>query len=124
MPIQVSLRNVWGGLGRVPTGPWVSSGLSATHAHERASQGMWACEARPSNRLRLRSGPATLRGVSFDFVTRVPTPAEHRLLAESVGWHDAFAWEAMPASLEASLAGVLVLDDGGPIGSGSRLTPA
>ena len=56
--------------------------------------------------------------MSLDFVNRIPTPAEHRLLAESVGWHDAFAWEAMPASLAASLAGVVVLDAGQPIGMG------
>jgi GNAT superfamily N-acetyltransferase len=56
--------------------------------------------------------------VSFEFIARVPTPDEHRLLAESVGWHDAFAWEAMPASLSASVAGIVVLYDGRPIGMG------
>lgn len=61
---------------------------------------------------------ATLRRVSFEFLPRVPTPDEHRLLAESVGWHDAFAWEAMPASLAASVAGVVVLYDGQPVGMG------
>ena len=56
--------------------------------------------------------------MSFEFLARVPTPAEHRLLAESVGWHDAFAWEAMPASLSASVAGVVVMYDGQPVGMG------
>ena len=56
--------------------------------------------------------------MSFEFLPRVPTPDEHRLLAESVGWHDAFAWEAMPASLASSVAGVVVLYDGRPIGMG------
>ena len=92
--------------------------MSATHGHERASQGMWACGARPWKGPRGRRSAATLRGVSLDFVKRIPTPAEHRLLAESVGWHDAFAWEAMPASLAASLAGVVVLDAGQPIAMG------
>jgi GNAT superfamily N-acetyltransferase len=56
--------------------------------------------------------------VSFEFLPRVPTVDEHRLLAESVGWGDAFAWEAMPASLSASVAGVVVLYDGQPVGMG------
>ena len=56
--------------------------------------------------------------MAFEFLSRVPTPAEHRLLAESVGWHDAFAWEAMPASLAASVAGVVVRYDGQPVGMG------
>ncbi|HSE09861.1 MAG TPA: GNAT family N-acetyltransferase [Nocardioidaceae bacterium] len=56
--------------------------------------------------------------MSFEFLRRVPTPQEHRLLAESVGWHDAFAWEALPASLSASVAGVVVLHEGQPIGMG------
>lgn len=56
--------------------------------------------------------------MAFEFLSRVPTPAEHRLLAESVGWHDAFAWEAMPASLAASVTGVVVRYDGQPVGMG------
>lgn len=56
--------------------------------------------------------------MSYDFQLRVPTPDEHRILAESVGWHDAFAWDAMPASLAASVAGVVVLHDGRPVGMG------
>jgi GNAT superfamily N-acetyltransferase len=56
--------------------------------------------------------------VPFDILARIPTPVEHRLLCESVGWQDAFEWEAMPASLAASVAGVVVLDEGRPIGMG------
>lgn len=56
--------------------------------------------------------------MSPELVSRVPSSAEHRLLAESVGWHDAFAWEAMPASLAASVAGVVVLDGAQPVGMG------
>lgn len=68
----------------------------------------------PTSRTRRGYAPR----VSFEFLARVPTPAEHRLLAESVGWHHAFAWEAMPASLSASVAGVVVLYDGRPVGMG------
>lgn len=56
--------------------------------------------------------------MSFEFLARVPTPAEHRLLAESVGWGHAFDWAAMPASLSASVAGVVVTYDGRPVGMG------
>lgn len=54
----------------------------------------------------------------YEFLPRVPTAAGHRLLAEAVGWGHAFAWEAMPASLAASVAGVVVLHDGGPVAMG------
>jgi GNAT superfamily N-acetyltransferase len=56
--------------------------------------------------------------MSLEFFARVPSADEHRLLAESVGWTDAFAWEAMPASLSASVAGVVVLDGARPVGMG------
>lgn len=51
--------------------------------------------------------------MSNEFLHRPPTPAEHRLLAESAGWGHG-AWEAMPASL----AGVVVLHEGGPVAMG------
>lgn len=56
--------------------------------------------------------------MTYTYLDRVPSPAEHRTLAESVGWAHAFAWEAMPASLAASPAGVVVLHDGEPVGMG------
>jgi GNAT superfamily N-acetyltransferase len=56
--------------------------------------------------------------VSYDFDDRVPTPAEHRGLSDSVGWTDAFAWEAVPASLAASFCGVVVTHDGEPVAMG------
>lgn len=56
--------------------------------------------------------------MSLEFLARVPSADEHRLLAESAGWHDAFAWEAMPASLSASVAGVVVLDGARLVGMG------
>ena len=56
--------------------------------------------------------------MSYEFLHRPPTPAEHRLLAESVGWGHGFAWDAMPASLAASFAGVVVLHEGGPVAMG------
>lgn len=46
---------------------------------------------------------------------RVPTPDEHRRLAESVGWGGAFWWEALPASLAGSVCGVVVHDDDGDL---------
>jgi ribosomal protein S18 acetylase RimI-like enzyme len=49
---------------------------------------------------------------------RLPTPSEHRRLAEAVGWAHAFEWGTMPASLEGSLAGVIALDSGQVIGMG------
>jgi ribosomal protein S18 acetylase RimI-like enzyme len=49
---------------------------------------------------------------------RLPTPSEHRRLAEAVGWAHAFDWETMPASLEGSLAGVVALDDSQVVGMG------
>ncbi|WP_163544431.1 GNAT family N-acetyltransferase [Occultella kanbiaonis] len=48
----------------------------------------------------------------YTVTARVPTPEEHRFLAEAVGWGDAFWWEAMPASLAGSTCGVVVHDDG------------
>ena len=52
------------------------------------------------------------------YVDRVPTPEEHRRLAESVGWTHAFDWDAMPASLAASVCGVIVQRDGETVAMG------
>ncbi|WP_120521406.1 GNAT family N-acetyltransferase [Arthrobacter celericrescens] len=49
---------------------------------------------------------------------RLPTPEEHRRLAEAVGWSHAFEWETMAAALNGSLAGVVALADGQVIGMG------
>jgi GNAT superfamily N-acetyltransferase len=49
---------------------------------------------------------------------RLPTPGEHRRIAEAVCWADAFEWETMPASLDGSLVGVVALDDGQVVGMG------
>ena len=49
---------------------------------------------------------------------RLPTPSEHRALAEAVGWAHAFEWETMAASLEGSQAGVVAQDGSQVIGMG------
>ena len=49
---------------------------------------------------------------------RVPTLEEHRALSLAVGWIDAFDWDSMQGSLDASLAGAVVLDDGEAVGMG------
>ena len=56
--------------------------------------------------------------MTFEYVDRLPTPAEHRMLCESVGWGPAFDFEAMPASLAGSSCGVTVLRDGEPVAMG------
>lgn len=53
-----------------------------------------------------------------EFAGRVPTPAEHRAIAEAVGWTHAFDWSTVEASLAGSTAGVVALRDGRPIGMG------
>ncbi|QNP61505.1 GNAT family N-acetyltransferase [Streptomyces genisteinicus] len=55
---------------------------------------------------------------AYTCLDRLPTPGEHRRLAESVGWEHAFAWETMGASLEGSLAGAVALDGGRAVGMG------
>lgn len=50
--------------------------------------------------------------------TRVPMPDEHRRLAEAVGWRDAFDWATLPASLDASLFGVVVRAGDAVVGMG------
>lgn len=49
---------------------------------------------------------------------RLPTPDEHRRLAEAVGWAHAFNWPALPASLDASLGGFVALDGDQTVGMG------
>ncbi|GAA5028022.1 GNAT family N-acetyltransferase [Terrabacter aeriphilus] len=50
------------------------------------------------------------------YVDRLPTPGEHRVLAESVRWSHAFDWDTMEASLAGSIAGVVTLDGAHVIG--------
>ncbi|MFE5408739.1 GNAT family N-acetyltransferase [Microbacterium sp. NPDC056569] len=52
------------------------------------------------------------------FADRVPTAAEHREIAEAVGWTHAFDWDTIDASLSGSTAGVVALRDGRAIGMG------
>jgi GNAT superfamily N-acetyltransferase len=54
----------------------------------------------------------------FTVLDRLPTPTEHRRLAEAVGWAAAFDWDTMPASLDGSLAGVVALDGDHVVGMG------
>ena len=56
--------------------------------------------------------------MTLQYVDRLPTPEEHRRLAESVGWTHAFDWDAMPASLAASVCGVTVVRDGETVAMG------
>jgi GNAT superfamily N-acetyltransferase len=56
--------------------------------------------------------------VAYEFHQRIPTPAEHRALADSVDWSHAFAWDAIPASLAASFCGVVVTADETPVAMG------
>lgn len=49
--------------------------------------------------------------MTYRFVNTVPTPEQHGELAVAVGWHDAFRWEAMAASLAGSVCGVVVHDE-------------
>jgi GNAT superfamily N-acetyltransferase len=48
----------------------------------------------------------------------LPTADEHRRLAESVGWAHAFDWASVPASLAASLYGVVAAAGDDVIGMG------
>ena len=49
--------------------------------------------------------------MSLRILDRVPTAAEHAALAASVGWQSHFDDEVRSASLNASLAGVVCVDD-------------
>jgi ribosomal protein S18 acetylase RimI-like enzyme len=51
--------------------------------------------------------------VTYLTTHRVPTPVEHRELADVVGWAGSFRWDAMPASLAGSVCGVVVHDASG-----------
>lgn len=65
--------------------------------------------------MRVESGIAQ---TGLTIVRRMPTPEEHRRLAEAVGWSAAFNWETVPASLRGSLAGVVAMRDGEVVGMG------
>lgn len=47
---------------------------------------------------------------TVDLHDRLPTPDEHRRLAEAVGWSHAFDWASLPASLAGSTLGVVAVD--------------
>lgn len=49
---------------------------------------------------------------------RVPTLDEHRELALANGWQGAFDWDRLQASLDASIAGAVVLDGDRAVGMG------
>lgn len=49
---------------------------------------------------------------------RVATTGEHRAIAESVGWAEAFDWQTLPLSLDGSLSGVVAVADGQVVGMG------
>ncbi len=60
----------------------------------------------------------TKRTAGWRLEHRVATPAEHRRLAEVVGWRDGFDWTSLPASLDASLFGVVGLAGDEVVGMG------
>jgi len=47
---------------------------------------------------------------------RLPTPSEHRTLAEAVGWRGSFDWDTLPGSLAGSTLGVVAFSDGRVVG--------
>jgi len=49
---------------------------------------------------------------------RLPTPGEHRRLSDGVGWGHAFNWDALPASLDASLFGAVAMEGDQAVGMG------
>ncbi|WP_314425917.1 GNAT family N-acetyltransferase [uncultured Microbacterium sp.] len=51
-------------------------------------------------------------------IDRVATAAEHRSIAESVGWHDAFDWATIADSLAGSTFGVVAQVGSEPVGMG------
>lgn len=53
-----------------------------------------------------------------DFVKRVPTVAELRTLAHSVGWDEHYDWDTIGRSLDGSLQGVVATVDGRIAGTG------
>ena len=56
--------------------------------------------------------------MTFEYVARLATPTEHRMLCERVGWGRALDFSAMPASLAGSFCGVTVLRDGEAVAMG------
>lgn len=64
------------------------------------------------------SAPPTMGEPMITFEERVPTAAEQRAVAESVGWDDHFDWASLPASLAGSLRGVVALDGDRVVGVG------
>jgi GNAT superfamily N-acetyltransferase len=56
--------------------------------------------------------------MAYQLTPRLPSLDEHRRLSESVGWGEAFWWEAMAGSLAGSTCGVVVHDDGQLVGMG------
>jgi ribosomal protein S18 acetylase RimI-like enzyme len=63
-------------------------------------------------------GESGNRTLDIQIEMRLPTPEEHRRLAEGVGWAHGFNWTALPESLDASLAGVVALDGHRVVGMG------
>lgn len=51
-------------------------------------------------------------------IDRVATAAEHRSIAESVGWHDAFDWATIGDSLAGSTLGVVAYVENEAVGMG------
>jgi ribosomal protein S18 acetylase RimI-like enzyme len=58
------------------------------------------------------------QGPSIELEHRIPTSDEHRHLAVRVGWEHGFHWPSVPASLSASLFGVVALDGERAVGMG------
>ena len=54
----------------------------------------------------------------WSIIDRMPTPQEHRRLAEAVGWAESFDWQSMPDSLAGSVAGVVAERNGEVVGMG------
>ncbi len=59
-----------------------------------------------------------VKAVRMHLETRVPTLEEHRALAVAVGWEDAFDWDLTQGSLDASLAGAVMLEGSAAVGMG------
>ncbi|WP_447949618.1 GNAT family N-acetyltransferase [Microbacterium aurum] len=56
--------------------------------------------------------------VAWSLEDRLPTPGEHRRLAEAVGWGESFDWDTLPASLDGSTLGVVAISGERAIGMG------
>ena len=64
----------------------------------------------------MRPSPALLSYlVTYELIDRVPTFAEHRALAEAVGWSDVFRWEVMEASIAGSICGTVAVESEGKV---------